>query len=77
MHTKMKHPSILLLFTLALKVGCVAVHRDAAKTTGEAVPGGTGSMTNEACQSACLSAGFSFAGTEYAGECCGYIALNH
>lgn len=35
-----------------------------------AVPGGTNSMTNEACQSACQSAGFSIAGTEYAGECC-------
>jgi hypothetical protein len=37
---------------------------------GEAVPGGTNYMTNEVCQSACLKAGFSIAGTEYAGECC-------
>jgi hypothetical protein len=37
---------------------------------GEAVPGGTDDMTNEACQAACFAAGFSIAGTEYAGECC-------
>jgi hypothetical protein len=37
---------------------------------GEAVAGGTDAMTNEACQTACLAAGFSISGTEYAGECC-------
>jgi hypothetical protein len=36
----------------------------------EQVPGGTNAMTNELCESTCLSAGFSIAGTEYAGECC-------
>lgn len=34
------------------------------------VPGGSGSMTNEACQTACSAAAFSYAGTEYGGECC-------
>jgi hypothetical protein len=37
---------------------------------GVQVPGGTSALTNEACQSACLAAGYIFAGTEYAGECC-------
>ena len=36
---------------------------------GEAVPGGTNAMTNALCQATCLKAGFSIAGTEYAGEC--------
>ena len=39
-------------------------------TSSEAVTGGTNAMTNELCQTACLNAGFSIAGTEYAGECC-------
>ena len=39
---------------------------------GEAVPGGTDAMTNALCQSTCLQAGFSIAGTEYSGECCKY-----
>lgn len=39
-------------------------------TTSETVPGGTNAMTNELCQTACLGAGYSIAGTEYAGECC-------
>ena len=34
------------------------------------VPGGSTAMTNELCQSACQAAGYSIAGTEYAGECC-------
>ena len=41
-----------------------------ALPNGEAVPGGTNAMTNELCQSTCFAAGFSIAGTEYAGECC-------
>lgn len=41
-----------------------------ALPNGEAVPGGTNAMTNEICQSTCLAAGYSIAGTEYAGECC-------
>jgi hypothetical protein len=41
-----------------------------ALPNGEAVPGGTNAMTNELCQTTCLAAGFSIAGTEYAGECC-------
>jgi WSC domain len=44
-----------------------------ALPNGEAVPGGTNAMTNEACQSTCLAAGFSIAGTEYAGECCKFL----
>lgn len=43
-----------------------------ALPNGEAVPGGTDAMTNELCQAACEAAGFSIAGTEYAGECCKY-----
>lgn len=35
----------------------------------ESISGGSGAMTNEACQSACLTANYGFAGTEYAGEC--------
>ena len=34
------------------------------------VPGGSGAMTIELCQSACLAAGYVFAGVEYANECC-------
>jgi hypothetical protein len=30
----------------------------------------SGGLTNEGCQNACLAAGYSIAGTEYAGECC-------
>lgn len=41
-----------------------------ALPNGEAVTGGSAAMTNELCQSACQAAGFSMAGTEYAGECC-------
>jgi glucan 1,3-beta-glucosidase len=33
----------------------------------------SGGNTNEGCQSACLSAGYVIAGTEYAGECCKYL----
>lgn len=40
-----------------------------------AVSGGSDAMTNEACQTACLAAGFSYSGTEYAGECCKYLSL--
>ena len=36
----------------------------------EFISGGSGAMTNEACQSACLAANYDFAGTEYSGECC-------
>ena len=36
----------------------------------EFLAAGSGAMTNEACQSACASAGYSIAGTEYGGECC-------
>jgi glucan 1,3-beta-glucosidase len=35
----------------------------------------SGGMTNEGCQNACLAAGYSIAGTEYAGECCKYMSL--
>lgn len=35
----------------------------------------SGGMTNEGCQNACLAAGFSIAGTEYAGQCCKYQCL--
>jgi hypothetical protein len=41
-----------------------------ALPNGEQVPGGANAMTNELCESTCLAAGFSIAGTEYAGECC-------
>jgi hypothetical protein len=44
-----------------------------ALTYGASVPGGSGAMTNGACQTACLAAGFEIAGTEYAGECCEYL----
>jgi hypothetical protein len=37
-----------------------------ALPNGEAVLGGTNAMTNELCQTTCLAAGFSMAGTEYA-----------
>lgn len=37
---------------------------------GATTPGGDAAMTNEVCQNACQSAGYSMAGTEYAGECC-------
>ncbi len=44
-----------------------------ALPNGEQVPGGSGAMTVEACESTCLAAGFSIAGTEYAGECCKHL----
>lgn len=44
-----------------------------ALPNGVSVPGGSGSMTNEACQTACLAAGYKVAGTEYGGECCKYL----
>ena len=46
-----------------------------ALSNGAAIPGGTTAMTNEACQTACLAAGFSIAGTEHAGECCKDFSL--
>jgi hypothetical protein len=42
---------------------------------GVTVPGGTNYMTNEVCQASCLRAGYSIAGTEYAGECCKFSQL--
>lgn len=48
-----------------------------ALTTPGGVPGGPSTMTNEACQTACAGAGFSWAGTEYGGECwCGNSIIN-
>ncbi|KAI9650547.1 hypothetical protein NHQ30_000564 [Ciborinia camelliae] len=48
-----------------------------ALTTTGTIPGGSSAMTNEACQTACSAAGFSYAGTEYAGECwCGNSIVN-
>ncbi|KAG0650392.1 WSC domain-containing [Hyphodiscus hymeniophilus] len=48
-----------------------------ALPNSEAVPGGSAAMTNEACQSTCLAAGFSIAGTEYGRECwCGNALVN-
>jgi hypothetical protein len=44
-----------------------------AFSNGEAVPGGATAMTNEACQTACLAAGYSIAGTEYSQEYCKYF----
>jgi hypothetical protein len=32
-------------------------------------------VTNEGCQNACLAAGYSIAGTKYAGECCKFLFL--
>lgn len=32
-------------------------------------------MTNGACQTACLAAGYKIAGTEYGGECCKCLKL--
>lgn len=52
-------------------LGCYRDNVDGrALPNGEAVLGGTNAMTNVLCQSTCLQAGFSIAGTEYAGECC-------
>ncbi|KAF7949536.1 uncharacterized protein EAE97_003045 [Botrytis byssoidea] len=37
----------------------------------------SGAMTNEGCQASCSAAGFSYAGTEYGGECwCGNSIIN-
>ncbi|KAG4028447.1 hypothetical protein MFRU_021g00380 [Monilinia fructicola] len=48
-----------------------------ALTNSGAIPGGSSAMTNEACQTACSSTGFSYAGTEYGGECwCGNSIVN-
>lgn len=39
---------------------------------GAGIPGGPGSMTVEACQTACKAAGYTYAGVEYSQECyCG------
>jgi hypothetical protein len=40
---------------------------------GLQVSGGDNNMTVENCQAACLAAKYSFAGVEYAGQCCKYI----
>jgi len=34
------------------------------------VPGGQSATTIESCQAACIAAGYSLAGVEYANECC-------
>jgi glucan endo-1,3-alpha-glucosidase len=39
------------------------------------VPGGQGATTIEACQSACFALGYSYAGIEYANECCEFLLL--
>jgi glucan 1,3-beta-glucosidase len=39
---------------------------------GAAVAGGPSAMTNELCQSTCLAADYTLAGTEYSDECCKY-----
>lgn len=44
-----------------------------ALTNALSIPGGPAAMTNEACQTGCMAAGFSIAGTEYSGECCEYL----
>lgn len=46
-----------------------------ALTSGQPVAGGSGSMTQELCQTACAAAGFTISGTEYAGECCALSVL--
>lgn len=52
-------------------LGCYADNVSGrALPNGASVPGGSAAMTNEACQTACLAAGYSIAGTEYGGECC-------
>ena len=52
-------------------LGCYIDNVDGrALPNNEAVAGGSSSMTNELCQTTCLAAGFTIAGTEYAGECC-------
>jgi WSC domain len=40
---------------------------------GAGVAGGPTAMTNELCQSTCLAAGYSLAGTEYSDECCKHL----
>ena len=52
-------------------LGCYADNVNGGRTlrNGEDVPGGSGSMTIEACLEACGDAGFALAGVEYAGEC--------
>lgn len=44
----------------------------AARTLPNAV-GVAGQVTIESCTAACLNAGFSLAGAEYAGQCCTYL----
>jgi hypothetical protein len=39
---------------------------------GAGVSGGPSAMTNELCQSTCLAASYTLAGTEYSDECCKY-----
>lgn len=46
-----------------------------ALPNGVSVPGGSGALTNAACQAVCLTAGFHIAGTEYSGECCKCFSL--
>jgi hypothetical protein len=42
---------------------------------GAGVSGGPTAMTNELCQSTCLAAGYTLAGTEYSDECCKTLLL--
>lgn len=52
-------------------LGCYADNISGrALPNGAEIPGGAVAMTNEACQTACESAGYSIAGTEYGAECC-------
>lgn len=56
-----------------ISLGCYTDNNPSrALSYAATVPGGTASMTNEECQTACQAAGYTMAGTEYGGECCKY-----
>lgn len=57
--------------------GCYIDAAGRTLTYGAQVAGGAAAMTNELCTSACASAGYPLAGTEYSGECyCGQVYSN-
>ncbi|CAM1501446.1 Fc.00g034300.m01.CDS01 [Cosmosporella sp. VM-42] len=57
--------------------GCYTDNLGGRALTGQAVPGGAGAMTVEACEAVCKGLSFTIAGVEYGGECyCGNSLAN-
>jgi len=57
-------------------VGCYTDSNTRTLPNVMTVPGGTTNMTIALCTSACKASGYTYAGAEYAGECCKYSFLH-